>query len=99
MTYADTSERAALIGGLRALADFLESNPEVPAPSYADVYSFPPDRSCAEMRAEIDIIAAQLGSTARETADGSHYTATRSFGPVEYRAVAICKYHHENKQG
>ena len=32
MTYAGNSERAALIGGFRALADYLESNPDVPAP-------------------------------------------------------------------
>jgi hypothetical protein len=43
MTYADSTERAALIGGLRALADYLESNPEVPAPGYTDVFIFPPD--------------------------------------------------------
>ncbi len=35
MTYADSTERAALIGGLRALADYLESNPEIPAPIYS----------------------------------------------------------------
>jgi hypothetical protein len=93
MTYADTAERAALIGGLRALADYLESSPEVPAPSYSDVFTFPPDGDCAGMRTEIDAIAARLGANARETA-GGHYVATRSFGPVEYRAVAICKHHH-----
>ena len=27
MTYSDSTERAALIGGLRGLADYLESNP------------------------------------------------------------------------
>jgi hypothetical protein len=40
------------------------------------------------MRAEIDATAALLGVTARKTPCG-HYVATRSFGPVEYRAVAI----------
>jgi hypothetical protein len=94
MTYAEPSGRAALIEGLRALADYLESNPEVPAPSYTDVYTFPPDGDCAEMRAEIDAIAARLGVKADETAGGSHYNAARSFGPIEYRAIAICKHHH-----
>ncbi len=88
MTYADTMQRAALIDGLRALADYLESNPEVPTPTYADVFTFPPDGDWAVMRAEIDAIATRLGVTGRETA-GGHYVATRSFGPVEYRAVAI----------
>jgi hypothetical protein len=100
MTYADPSERAALIGGFRALADYLESNPGVPAPRYADVYAFPPAGDCAAMRAEIDAVAELLGGQARETADREQYTVTRSFGPVEYRAVAICKHHHhDNRKG
>jgi hypothetical protein len=88
MTYADTSQRAALLGGLRSLADYLESNPEVPTPIYSDVFTFPPDGDWSAMRAEIDSIAALLGVTGHRT-DGGHYVATRSFGPVEYRAVAI----------
>ncbi len=94
--YANTTGRAALIGGLRALADYLESNPEIPSPSYSDVLTFPPDGDCPEMRAEIDVIAARLGVTARETS-GRHYVAARSFGPIEYRAVAICKQNHHGK--
>ena len=94
MTYAGNSERAALIGGFRELADYLESNPDVPAPGYSDVLAFPPDGECAGMRAEIDVIAERIGVEARETA-GGHYVATRSFGPVEYRAVAICEHYQE----
>lgn len=96
MTYANSTERASLISGFRILADYLESNPEVPAPSYTDVFIFPPDRTCAETRAEIDAIAARLGTTASQAAGGQHYLVTRSFGPVEYRAVAICKSHHHD---
>jgi hypothetical protein len=88
MTYADRTERAALIGGLRALADYLESNPEVPTPIYSTMHTFPPDADWAAMRAEIDAIAASLGVVAYRSA-GGHYLASRSFGPVEYRAVAI----------
>jgi len=88
MTYANISQRAALIGGLRALADYLEFNPEVPAPIYSDVFTFPPDADWAGMRAEIDTIAARLGVTGHKTS-GGQYVATRSFGPIEYRAVAI----------
>jgi hypothetical protein len=87
MTCADSTERAAPISGLRGLAD-LESSPEVPAPSYPTVLTFPPDGDWMVMRAGIDAIAARLGVIARETA-GGHYVAARSFGPVEYRAVAI----------
>ena len=32
MTYAEPLQRPYLISGLRALADLLESNPEIPAP-------------------------------------------------------------------
>jgi hypothetical protein len=88
MTYADPTERAALICGLRSLTDYLESNLEIPAPKYSTVYAFPPSGDRAEMRAEINAIAVPLGVTAGHT-PGGHYVATRYFGPVEYRAVAI----------
>lgn len=85
--YADTGQRARLIAGLRGLAVFLEANPDVPAPLYADVLVFPPNGSNAEQRAEIDVIATRIGETP-ETVCG-HYVAWRFFGPVQYRAVAI----------
>jgi hypothetical protein len=88
MNYANSTQRAALIGGLRDLADYLESNPEVPAPIYSYVYAFPPNSDWAEMCAEIDAVAALLGVPPRLT-DGGHYIAVRSFGPVEYEAAAI----------
>jgi hypothetical protein len=86
MTYANSTERAELIRGFRGLADYLESNPEVPAPVYSTVHAFPAG-GWAGMCAETDAIAVRLGVTARQS--GGHYVATRSFGPVEYRAVAI----------
>ncbi len=95
MTYADFTDRAALITGLRDLADYLECNPEVPTTGSATVYAFPPEDDCAVMRAEIDAIAVRLGTTANPAAYGEHYAAARSFGPVEYRAVAICRHHHQ----
>jgi hypothetical protein len=94
MTYADSTERAALISGLRSLADYLESNPQVPAPSYSTVYTFP-NGNWAEMGAEIDAIATRLDVIAHET--GGHYVATRCFGPVEYRAVAIPRKNDEGE--
>jgi hypothetical protein len=87
--YANDDERGRLINGFRALADYLESNPDVPG--YSAVLAFPPDSECTGMRAEIDAIAERIGVEARETVRG-HYVAARSFGPIEYRAVAIC--HH-----
>jgi hypothetical protein len=88
MTYADSTERAALITGLRALADYLESSPEVPAPVYSQIHTFPQDAEWPAMQAEINAIAAQLGVTAYRTY-GGHYRAARAFGPVVYCAVAI----------
>lgn len=88
MTHANPTERAALIGGLRELADYLEANPEVPAPSYSTIHTFPPKVDWQEMRAEIDATAARLGVIAHLTG-GGHYVAARYFGPIEYRAVAI----------
>jgi hypothetical protein len=87
MTYANSTEREALISGLRSLADYLEASPEVPAPSYSDVFIFPPEGTDAERRAEIDLIAAQIGETPQTLC--GHYVVSRYFGPVQYRAVAI----------
>jgi hypothetical protein len=100
MAHAGPDERAALINGFRALADFLESNPDVPPPGHADIYAFPLDGECDRMHAEVDAVSELLGCQARETAGGEHYSATRSFGPVEYQISAICKHeHHDGRQG
>jgi hypothetical protein len=89
MAYADTTGRQAFIDGLRALADFLESNRGVPTPKYTtEVLVFPPFASDDDKRREIDLIASRIGS-GTETSRGGHYMASRRFGPVEYRAVAI----------
>lgn len=88
MTYADPTERTAFIDGLRSLAEYLESNPGVPAPGYSTVYAFPPDREWEGAHAEIDEIAVRLDVTAHLTG-GGHYVASKLFGPIEYRAVAI----------
>ena len=86
MTYADSSV-PAFISGLRGIVEYLESNPEIPAPIYSTVHTFPAG-DWPTMCAEIDAIAALLGVTAHVSPSG-HYVAVRSFGPVEYRAVAI----------
>jgi hypothetical protein len=87
--YANASERIRFVAGLRALAEFLESNPEVPAPwGGTTVHVFPPNGSNEERRAEIDLIASRVNAQPCEVVSG-HYTASRYFGPVEYRAIAI----------
>jgi hypothetical protein len=88
--HANSEERGRLTAGLRELADFLDQNPEVPAPRRADVIVFPAEGTDAEMFAEIDVIAAQIGTTASDAdSPRGHYSAVRDFGPVQYRAVAI----------
>lgn len=88
MNDADSTVRAAIISGFRALADYLESNPEVPAPTYPAVHIFPVADDWPQMCAEIDATAVRLGVNAHLTG-GGHYVAARFFGPVEYQAVAI----------
>ena len=90
MSYASQEERGRLIDGLRALAQFLHDRPDVPAPRWADVLVFPLKDTSEEDRAEIGIIASRIGAEPREIVSG-HFSASLYFGPVQYRAVAICK--------
>jgi hypothetical protein len=86
--YAIDDKRDRLIAGLRALAQFLQDHPDIPAPRWADVLVFPPDGPDEQQRAEIDVIASRIGTGTDESASG-HYSCSISFGPVQYRAVAI----------
>jgi hypothetical protein len=89
MTYSADGERSRFLAGLRDLTEFLESNPSVPTPrSETTVHVFPPDGSNEERRAEIDAIASRINTQPCEFAPG-HYIASRYFGQIEYRAVAI----------
>jgi hypothetical protein len=89
VAYADADERGQLIAGFRALADFLQGHPDVPAPRWAYVYVFPPRGTDEQMQAEIDQIAARIGTGVTNDAEHGNYAASRHFGPVQYRAVAI----------
>ncbi|GAB3159863.1 hypothetical protein [Microbispora hainanensis] len=86
-----TDHRKATITGLRALADFLDTNPDVPVPRTSISITYFPDRADdAGMRAEIDHIAELLGT---EIDPGrlpySHYRTGLDFGPVRYEALAV----------
>jgi hypothetical protein len=89
MTYANATGRQSLISGLRDLADFLESNPDVPAHAYIDVLVFPPSASDDEKRREVDVIASLISAGTATSSPRRHCTTSRRFGPVEYRVVAI----------
>ncbi|MGW2147196.1 hypothetical protein ACWCOT_23045 [Nonomuraea bangladeshensis] len=84
------THRAAFINGLLDLATFLKAHPDVPVPPSVTVHHFPRPDSDAAQRAEIDRIAALVGSKIdQEEFPYDHYGTSRLFGPVEYRAVAI----------
>jgi hypothetical protein len=98
--YANSDERVRLICGLRELADFLDQNPDVPAPRWTDLIVFPPTGSDAEMFAEVDMIADLIGATASSVdSPAGHYSAVLDFGPVQYRVVAIPDRADQNKDG
>jgi hypothetical protein len=96
MTYANAEERRSLIAGLRDLADFLEGNPDVPAPRQEGLMVFPPAGTDKEIMAEVDRIAALAGAEISDrTAEGGHYTASRKFGRMQYEAVGILARYRE----
>lgn len=82
--------RTRLINGLIDLASLLEAHPDLPAPSSIDAYVFPERGTDDDMRAQIDQVAAQLGTQpASSPGERDHYGTCVTFGPVEYKAVAI----------
>ena len=90
MAYADHDQRRRLIAGLRSLVTLLEIRPEVPTPTFTDLTVFPPRSTDDAMRAEVDRVASLLGSEIdTESLDHGHYKTALSFGPVEYKVVAI----------
>ena len=87
----DLFARTQTITGLRALADFLEDNPNVPVREYGGEYTVfaTTDEDTAE-RAEIDRIATALGKTVTDdTGRGGHYTVSRTFGRITYTAIHV----------
>lgn len=85
-------ERSAFVQGLRDLADFIETHPDLPLPDPSSTVSPYLGSSVPatdeHRRAEVDRIASILGVTASETGH-HHYIAVRHFGPIAYKAVAI----------
>ncbi|MFI7059397.1 hypothetical protein ACIBL3_00260 [Kribbella sp. NPDC050124] len=86
------AERAEFIRGLFELAAFVADHPEWPLP---DVHGgiFPRGEDFAAEAAEVDRIAATLGTVAAFRARGGHYHAERLFGPVRVYAMASTPEH------
>jgi hypothetical protein len=90
MTDENAEERDRFITGLRDLADFLEQENAVPAPRWASAMFFSAASTDDEQRRDIHRIAALIGRDIEDrTAEHGHYTTSRDFGSVQYRAVAI----------
>lgn len=84
-------QRAAVVDGLRCLADFYQAHPEVPLPAYpAFNDNIIQARTDEEGAAIIKVIAAALGvEVITTTGGGQHLVAERSFGGVLLRAVYV----------
>lgn len=93
MSPAQRHHRRELISGLRALAAFLDSHPQVPVPRYGSVRvsmhtNYDTDASTeAEAITEVRRIAALLGTT--PIAENGHHVAGIAFGSVRYEAVLV----------
>jgi hypothetical protein len=71
--------RADYINGLRNLADWLEQNPSVPVPEYADRILVP-----LMTNADVEQVAEAASLTVECDKDGNA-AATFDLGPIEYR--------------
>lgn len=95
MSPAQSPHRSELIIGLRGLAAFLDSHPQVPVPRYGPVRvsvytNYDTDASTeAEAIAEVERIARLLGTT--PTAENGHHVAGKAFGRVRYEAILITR--------
>ena len=81
--------RAELIADLRRLADWLETNPDVPVQPWAhfELTHFPPNGDDEQEFAEVDRIAAIIGTEV--TIEADRRKARQEFGRVAYEAMAI----------
>ncbi len=88
-TSTDAKVRARFVNGFRALAEFVDTRPELPLPLYSfstglTVFA---GGSQAEQRAEVDRIAKILGVSPCEW--GLYQAERRFCGPVVFRVVAV----------
>ncbi|GGL19190.1 hypothetical protein Sme01_36310 [Sphaerisporangium melleum] len=83
-----TPDRLAYINGLRDLADFLDTNPDIPTPEGTLTAYYFPRGTDEEIRARVDHVARLLSAVADEPAQG-HYSAGINFGMAEYKAVGL----------
>ncbi|TMR93035.1 hypothetical protein [Nonomuraea basaltis] len=85
------NDRDALIAGLIALAGFLKANSQVPTSvAIVTIRAFPANGPDDQMRAEVDKVAALLGTEIDpDHLPHGHYMTGIDFGPVRYEFTAI----------
>jgi hypothetical protein len=90
MFNTDPVVRARFIRGLRQLADYLATHPDIPVPPYGTTVLVHADSTDSGGIAQVDAVAAQLGTPVQDdTAEGGHYRTERDFSSVGYCVVAI----------
>jgi len=85
------SRRQARIAGAREVIDFIEAHPEIPSNCLREFTVFPHKGNAAADELAVDELARVMGVSSGRTNPGTHYRATRSFGPgdcVELEAVS-----------
>ncbi len=86
----DSGAKGRFIRALRELADYLDQNMAVPVPAYGACVTLHAASADDGGRAQVDRIAKLMDAAVNDdTADGGHYWAARSFGPIGYEIVAI----------
>ncbi|MGW4644515.1 hypothetical protein ACWEN6_38765 [Sphaerisporangium sp. NPDC004334] len=87
---AHTPDRPAYINGLRDLADFLDTNPDIPIPNSALTAYYYPRGTDEEICDQVAHVARVLGADVdpRDLAEG-HFSAGIAFGVAEYKAVGL----------
>lgn len=97
----NATERQAVVDGLRELAHFIETHPDMPVDltQWQIQYSVIKNVFTSEDagHGEVDRVAALLDVETTEPHGGRWYMATRKFGPIEYRAVYIREYSDERE--
>jgi hypothetical protein len=79
----ETSERQEAIAGLRALADFLDANPDAKLPHNVQAME------CVQSADALATRVRDLGGSWEKGTDESYFELTRSFGPrVSYQVFA-----------
>jgi hypothetical protein len=82
-------DRAALVAGLRALAEFYEQHVEVPVVLHPDFHHCVVGRDDEVGAAEVRAVAAALGM--RATADTHRTEVITWFGSVEFKAFYLTR--------